>query len=57
MEGRLASCCWHSLLFPPVQVRKNNPDPVWQPIEVDIRQLCSADEQRPLKLQARGGLG
>lgn len=36
----------------PLQVRMDNPDPVWQPIEVDIRQLCSADEQRPLKLQA-----
>lgn len=33
------------------QVRDNNPDPVWVPIEVDIRQLCSADEARPLKLQ------
>lgn len=34
-----------------LQVRDNNPDPVWMPIEVDIRQLCSADEARPLKLQ------
>lgn len=33
------------------EVRDNNPDPVWVPIEVDIRQLCSADEARPLKLQ------
>lgn len=57
MKGGISSCCWHALLLPPLQVRKNNPDPVWQPIEVDIRQLCSADEQRPLKLQARGGLG
>ena len=35
----------------PRQVRDNNPDPIWRPIEVDIRQLCSADEDRPLKLQ------
>ncbi|KAL4422477.1 hypothetical protein ABPG75_008674 [Micractinium tetrahymenae] len=33
------------------EVRDNNPDPVWMPLEVDIRQLCSAEEQRPLKLQ------
>ncbi|GAB4821761.1 hypothetical protein N2152v2_008807 [Parachlorella kessleri] len=33
------------------EVRSKNPEPIWAPIEVDILQLCSADEQRPLKLQ------
>ena len=34
-------------------MRNNNSDPLWQPIEVDIRQLCGADEKLPLKLQVR----
>ena len=42
---------------PAPQVRDNNTDPIWRPIEVDIRQLCSGDEDRPLKLQARLGRG
>ncbi|KAL4854258.1 Copine-5 [Chlorella vulgaris] len=33
------------------ETRMNNSDPLWQPIEVDIRQLCSADEKLPIKLQ------
>ncbi|PSC75962.1 BONZAI 3-like isoform X1 isoform A [Micractinium conductrix] len=33
------------------EVRDKNSDPVWQPMEIDIRQLCSADEARPLKLE------
>lgn len=41
--------------FLAAQVRENNSDPLWQPIEVDIRQLCSADEQLPLRLQVRDG--
>jgi hypothetical protein len=34
-----------------LQVRSNNANPLWQPIEVDIRQLCAADESLPLRLQ------
>lgn len=33
------------------EVIDNNLHPAWRPIEVDIRQLCNADEHRPLRLE------
>ena len=40
-----------------VQVKDNNLNPVWQPIEVDIRQLCNADGARPLRMEVSESAG
>ncbi|GAB4817389.1 hypothetical protein N2152v2_004435 [Parachlorella kessleri] len=33
------------------EVIDNNLNPAWRPIDVDIRQLCNADESRPLRIE------
>ena len=40
-------------VLPPIQVIKNNLNPVWEPFKVSLISLCSCDEDRKLKVRSQ----